>query len=203
MESPKSSKARSPTSRSRSASPTKTRRWHPDSPFDSTCSRRETLTQTYDAVNDPHLSEVQKKKMREMVSGCTNPKSFTYERDRQHILMEDTRTKEQMERESQLVGLHGRRPEIYQRVWDLSPNQRAYYPSLLSAGGSELCPIKRRLQINPPTDRSDNQSLLASRTWSSTMKSSVGNQSAVSGDSVLSATLRKHLCSLHQTTVDI
>ncbi|KAK3250721.1 hypothetical protein CYMTET_39912 [Cymbomonas tetramitiformis] len=191
-------------------SPKGIRKWEPNAPFDASSSRNETLTRTYDARSDPHLSSSFRSKIKMLQDDQTGAKSYSSERDRQHEIMENARGSEQERRGTQLSGLSGRRPELYQRTWDLQADQKAYYPSLLSAGGADLCPIKKTLQIDPSPDKVPNHSLLACSTATfdvgslrSDLRKSMGSGTMMSNDSVLSATLRKHLCSPHQTTVDI
>eukprot|EP00241_Pyramimonas_parkeae_P010477 CAMPEP_0114256374 /NCGR_PEP_ID=MMETSP0058-20121206/18114_1 /TAXON_ID=36894 /ORGANISM="Pyramimonas parkeae, CCMP726" /LENGTH=248 /DNA_ID=CAMNT_0001370927 /DNA_START=57 /DNA_END=803 /DNA_ORIENTATION=- len=213
--------------RSRSLSPTKKpRSWRPDKPFDSTNSVSERTTTIYSAMQDKHLYP----KYRKSCGNLENKSSkYASLRDKQEETLHKKKQVVEEQRKIQLERLQEFRPELYERTWELQHEQRAYYPSTLSAGGAELCPIKRKQQINPPKDVVDNQSLLAHPFWASmgsssnlrsssfrfsqshgssnsyqppTRAASMG-RSVLTDDTTLSVALRKNLCSPHQVTVDI
>mmetsp|Transcript_11386 Transcript_11386/g.35987 ORF Transcript_11386/g.35987 Transcript_11386/m.35987 type:complete len:189 (-) Transcript_11386:339-905(-) len=159
---------------SRSLSPVKRRRspskpWKPVAPFDPSSSISERVTLTYDVMSDPHLPEEYKshitsRKGDELYQANT----FTVENDRKEKLISSAKASQHVERRKQLERLYEGRVELFERIWTLWPDYFAYYPSIISAGGSELCPVKRRMQIEPPKNRVPNQSLLLTGRWVAT-----------------------------------
>mmetsp|Transcript_39914 Transcript_39914/g.55490 ORF Transcript_39914/g.55490 Transcript_39914/m.55490 type:complete len:212 (+) Transcript_39914:374-1009(+) len=210
VQSPQSPMGRS--TRSFSTSPRKRSRaprvWTPDKPFDSSSSVKELTTRIYSTTDDPHLSPMYRRRCKELEKKSA---SFAEQRDRLDELNIERRMQETDHRGGQLTRMYESRPELYERTWGLLPDQRAYYPSTLSAGGSELCPIKRTQQIDPPLDHVDNQSLLAHPHWGSQtfnsskdiFRLSMNKSFNTTMSTSSSVTLRKHLCSPHQVTVDI
>jgi len=157
------------TLRSGSASPTRRgRKWAPQGSFDSGSSRRERCTLTYDAAKDPNLTPDFRTAIQKRVGSMTKRTSYTFERDRLNNIDHNMKHTEQTSRTRFIKEIETRRPDFMFRTWDLWPEIQAYYPSLLSAGGSELCPIERRKSINAPYEpkqRKSNESLLMTGEW--------------------------------------
>ncbi|XRB03386.1 hypothetical protein NFJ02_17g27400 [Pycnococcus provasolii] len=135
------------------------RKWKPAKPWDSSSSRLERTTAVYDAASDKYISAGFRAGIRRTLNATSNTKSHAVERDQHRLVEQAYLAAERVERDGQLAGLTTEQPLMYKRTWDLWPTQERYYPSTLSAGGSDLCPIRRRMVVVPPKDHVPCESL--------------------------------------------
>eukprot|EP00873_Tetraselmis_striata_P006579 jgi/Tetstr1/426843/TSEL_017058.t1 len=132
--------------RTKSATP-----WRPAAPFDSSSSRAESTTLSYDASKDMHLPKDYRLRVR--TAREKNTLKDDYARAADKVTHQMVRDKQQTAavKSRSLMRRYAGSAKLYSRTWDIWPNEAAYYPTSTGAGGADMNAIQRSMSVNKPS----------------------------------------------------